>query len=116
MKWLADENFPFPAYLFLAAQGFDIVHGSEVLASANDEAVLDAARDSQRVLLTFDRDIGTLLFKRKLPPPIGAVYFRLFDYLPEWPGQLLSEMLEDGFDPTGCFTTIREVGFRKRPL
>ena len=116
MKWLADENFPEPSYRFLVANNFDIIHASKLFPSAIDELVVDAARNEGRVLLTFDRDFGKLLFLRKLAPPIGVVYFRLLDYLPECPGQLLVEMLRDGFDPIGYFTTVRDIGLRQRPL
>lgn len=49
---------------------------------------MQLAIDEGRILLTFDRDYGTLVFKDGYRP-VGVVYFRLDDYLPDSPGHLL---------------------------
>lgn len=116
MKWLADENFPYPSFRYLVGQGLDILHGTAAFPSADDVEVIRIAREEARVLLTFDRDIGKLIFRDGLRPPPGVVYFRILDYSPEDAGRLLVDLLDDGFDPTGFFTAVRDIGIRKRPL
>ncbi len=36
--------------------------------------VLARAVDEQRIILTFDRDYGELIYRFRLPPPKGVIY------------------------------------------
>lgn len=116
MKWLADEIFPYPGFRYLVEQGLDILHGTAVFPSADDAEVIRIAREKGRILRTFDRDIGKLIFCDGLRPPPGVVCFRILDYSPMNAGRLLIDLLDDGFDPSGFFTAVRDIGIRKRPL
>lgn len=116
MKWLADENFPFPSFRYLLDQGMDIIHASNDFPSIMDERIVEIAREENRILLTFDRDFGKLIFSKKILPPPGVVFFRILDYTPENAGKVLLELLADNFDPVGLFTVIREIGIKRRPL
>ena len=75
MKFLADENFPLPSVRILSTARHGIV--AVVLESPGvaDETVLERAVREARVLLTFDRDYGSLLYQRGLPAPGGIVYW-----------------------------------------
>ena len=48
-----------------------------------------AAEREKRVILTFDRDYGELLFRHRLGRPRGVIYFRYDPATPEEPGQHL---------------------------
>ncbi len=48
-----------------------------------DEQVLSRATREDRVLLTFDRDHGRLLYRTGAPVPEGVVYFRFEPTYPE---------------------------------
>ncbi len=76
MKWLADENFPITSYRILASQGWDIKHISLENSSIQDFEVIGQAINEEWIVLTFDSDFGTLVFKEGYRP-LGVIYFRL---------------------------------------
>jgi len=55
---LADENFPFPSFKFLADKGYDIKHIIIDNQAVSDESVVDLAIAENRIILTFDSDFG----------------------------------------------------------
>lgn len=116
MKWLADENFPEPSFRYLLDRGLDVIHAGREFPSIKDIRVLEIARESVRILLSFDRDFGKLIYSENIVPPPGVVFFRILDYTPDGAGKVLIELLEEGFDPRGHFTVIRDIGIRRRPL
>jgi len=93
MKFLADENFPFPSAALLTAAGHDVIHTSDVAGGSPDEHVVALANKDGRTILTFDGDIGTLAIARNQPAHGGIVYFRLYSYKPDTPGSMLLDYL-----------------------
>jgi predicted nuclease of predicted toxin-antitoxin system len=75
-RLLADENIPRPAVTALRAAGHDILAIQEDAPGAADEDVLAIARAQSRILLTFDLDMGQLVFERRLGAPAGIIVFR----------------------------------------
>jgi predicted nuclease of predicted toxin-antitoxin system len=73
---LADENIPQPAVHALRAAGHDVHAILEGARGAPDEEVLAAARAQSRILLTFDLDMGQLVFERRLGVPPGIIVIR----------------------------------------
>lgn len=76
MRFLADENFPYPVALGLREAGYDVVHVAESNAALSDEEVLAAAATGGRILLTRDKGFGKLVFRKHLPTE-GIVRIRL---------------------------------------
>ena len=76
-RYLADENFPAGLVQFLRTHGDDVLYAAESLISSSDEDVLREAVTQSRVLLTFDRDFGELVFRCRQPSAPGIVLFRL---------------------------------------
>ena len=76
IRLLANENFPLPSVTALRMEGFDVLSISELSPGISDETVLSLAKDQTRILLTFDRDYGELVFRRRMPCPAGVVYLR----------------------------------------
>lgn len=75
MRLLLDQDVFAVTDHFLRVNGHDVVLAAELgLARAEDEVILDHARRLARVLITRDRDYGTLVFVRNLGP--GVVYLR----------------------------------------
>jgi predicted nuclease of predicted toxin-antitoxin system len=77
LRFLAKENFPLLVCRALSEQGFDIVSVTHVCPGASDEDVLARASAEGRVVITFDKDYDTLVFRRKLPAPAGVVFLRI---------------------------------------
>ncbi len=82
-----------------------------------DQEVLRRAVTEKRVILTFDRDYGELIYKRKLPVPEGIIYFRFDPVTPEEPGEYLCKLLKIyGAFWKGKFTTVERGRIRQRAL
>ncbi len=64
MKFLADENIPYPVVKRLRAEGFDITSIYEVRRGITDEEVAQIADREERILITFDKDFGMIFLLR----------------------------------------------------
>ena len=117
MKFLADENFPLPSIRLLSAAGHDVFAVALESSGVSDETVLSRAVRERRILLTFDRDYGSLLYLRELQPPEGVVYFRFVPSSPEEPAEYLLSFLEQfGSSLLGMLTVAERERVRQRPL
>ncbi len=102
MRFLANENFPFPSMKILRKLGFEVTSIAEDNFGISDEEVLQIAVNEQLIILTFDRDYGELIFKYKMQPPPAVVYFRLKG--------------DNGLIIENHFSVIDEQGTRQRKL
>jgi len=65
MRFLIDQDVYRVTARFLSSLGHDIVPVALVgLSRANDEELLRLAREQDRILITRDRDFGSLVFVR----------------------------------------------------
>jgi len=76
IKLLANENIPRASVTLLQKADFDILSASGEFPGSSDEIVLSRARKEERVLITFDRDYGELIFHHKSPVPPAVIYLR----------------------------------------
>ncbi|MHC5674837.1 DUF5615 family PIN-like protein [Nostoc sp.] len=76
MRFLANENFPLPSVRLLRQAGYDVASVTEDSPGIEDTEVLTRAANDQWVILTFDRDYGELIYRLKLPSPMGVIYLR----------------------------------------
>lgn len=117
MKFLANENFPFPGIKFLREKGFDVISISEELSGISDEEVLQKAALENLIILTFDRDYGELIFKYRKDNPPSVVYFRTKGQSPNDAGRILIEKIEvEKILLESFFTVIEATGVRQRKL
>lgn len=117
MKVLANENIPLGMVRRLRELGHDVLAIGETSPGATDAVVLDRARIEQRILLTFDRDYGELVYLKRLPCPVGILYLRFVPSSPEDAMQLLASFLvEDGGHVVGYFVVVDRDSYRRRPL
>jgi predicted nuclease of predicted toxin-antitoxin system len=93
VKLLANENFPKASVLILRRLGYDITSIGEDNPSISDSSVMEIAEAEQRIILTFDRDYGELIYKYDYKPSQGVVYLRLNNYTPEEPAKHVHELL-----------------------
>lgn len=116
MKLLANENVPLESVRSLRNVGHDVVSVSERSPGISDEDVIQIARAEERVVVTFDRDYGRLIFHRGLPPPAGVLYLRFFPRNPRDVAVCVSRLIEDGIDLEGHFTTADRERIRQTTL
>jgi predicted nuclease of predicted toxin-antitoxin system len=117
MRFLADENFPFPSIRLLRQAEYDITSISEDSSGIEDVEVLDRAVDEQRFILTFDRDYGELIYRLRLPSPIGIIYLRFRPHYPAEPAEILLNLSRvEGVQFESRFTILERDRLRQRPL
>ena len=115
MRLLANENVPREAVEALRRRGHDIAWVREDDPGASDEEVLARAVAEDRVLLTFDKDFGELIFGRGVQASRGVVLLRLPPSLPDLVGRIV-EKLESRSDWEGNFGVVEADDVRLRPL
>jgi predicted nuclease of predicted toxin-antitoxin system len=114
MTFLADENFPRPALLVLREAGNDVRSVAEDCPGSSDEEVADICARDARVLLTFDKDFGELVFRRGLRAGLAIVLFRM---VPESPLEVLGmlrSLVETRVLEAGVFCVITRDRVRIR--
>ena len=118
MKILANENFPAPSVRFLRERGHDVRFVAEDSPGESDAANPRAAHEEGRVILTFDRDYGELVFRQRMPAPAGVVCLRFDPDYPLHAGEVVDALLRDaGVTCAGFFTVVdRDVTARQRPI
>lgn len=115
MKFLADENFPVTAFNNLHELGYDIKHIAYEMHSVADTDVIDFAIKENRIILTFDGDFGTLIFKFGYRPP-GVVYFRLENIKPDEPARIVENLLKEDYPIKHMHTVIESDKIRQRRI
>lgn len=117
MRFLANENFPLVSVRNLRNIGLDITAIMEDSPGIQDTEVLARAVRENRIILTFDRDYGELIFRRFLPKPSGVIYFRYQPLTPKEPAQHLIRLLnEENLVLTEMFTVLERNRLRQRSL
>jgi hypothetical protein len=120
VDFLADENFPLDAVNRLEQAGHDVTAIVRVSPGVPDEQILERAASEGRIILTFDRDYGQLLYGKATDSstvPAGIVYFRFDPSPPEEPAVYLLALLEQpGWSAIGKLTVVERDRVRQRPL
>jgi predicted nuclease of predicted toxin-antitoxin system len=117
MRFLANENFPAASVRLPRQSGHDVLYVIEDFPSLDDEVVLQRAHEEQRILITFDRDYGELIFKRRLSAPSGVFFLRFDPDTPLEPAEIIMKLLQlPGMEWSGRFTVVTRDQIRQRCL
>jgi predicted nuclease of predicted toxin-antitoxin system len=116
VRFLANENFPLPSVRHLREAGYDVAAITEDSPGIEDREVLARAVLERRVILTFDRDYGELIYRLGLSPSSGVIYLRYQPRSPIEPAEQLLILLQtEGLQFEGKFTVIEREQMRQRP-
>jgi predicted nuclease of predicted toxin-antitoxin system len=116
MKRFADENVARPIVARLRARGHNVLYASEVQAGAPDTDWLSRAESEGRLILTFDKDFGDLIFRDGLTSH-GVILMRLGNLtLAERLVRLDEVWGTVEANPTGKFMVITPTKIRIRDL
>ena len=107
MHYLADENLPTQVIALLRDAGHDVLSISEDSPSIPDEVVLPRSVRENRVLITYDKDYGKLVFGDRMPANCGIVLFRFRDTSIASQIRFMVSVLDNEGDWQGRFTVIR---------
>jgi predicted nuclease of predicted toxin-antitoxin system len=117
MRFLANENVPGDTIRALRSAGWDVAAIAEERPSISDAEVLANARAENRIVITFDRDYGELVYARDHLPPPGVIYLRAIPFHPGDAAGWLLEMMRQGVPFEGFFTIFSSWDHvRQRPL
>ena len=116
MKLLANENFPGEAVIALRAAGHDVAWARTDTPGASDRAIIRQARAESRLILTFDKDFGELVFRAGLAPPAGVILFRIKPRDPTYVAKAAVTVVESRDDWAGQFAVVEPGRVRLVPL
>jgi len=101
----------------LRKAGHNVASVIEETPGAKDLDILKRAHEESRIILTFDRDYGELIYRQKLSVPAGIVYFRFNPSSPEEPCEILLKILDIGnVSIVERFTVVERGRIRQRTL
>lgn len=107
-RFLADENIHADVVQYLTQQGFDVLDVFQAqLVGSDDETVLRRAAAEDRVVLTHDRDFGTLAVLAGCPV-VGIVYLRPGHINPQFTVASLQGLLLKSLDLTPPFILVAQ--------
>jgi predicted nuclease of predicted toxin-antitoxin system len=115
IKLLADENFPLASVELLEIKKYDILSVSKIFSGKSDRDIIHLANQEERLILTFDRDFGHLIFKEGIIPKMGIFYFRLQKFEPSLPANVVMDLLQNNtFETVGTITVIEDNFIRQK--
>lgn len=115
MTFLADENFPLPALLTLRNGGYNVSSVAEDYPGSSDEAVAEICDRERRILLTFDKDFGEMVFHRGFSAGSSVVLFRIAPE-PSVLVEIIQSLIGTGVLTAGMFCVVARDRVRVRPL
>jgi predicted nuclease of predicted toxin-antitoxin system len=83
---------------------------------SDDDAVLALAATEGRLLITFDKDFGELVFRRGAKASHGVVLFRIPQPSAAAVAERVATTLASRNDWSGHFSVVEEFAIRMRPL
>ena len=116
MRILADENVYGTGVFALRAAGHDVVWVREGPRGIKDPTVLELAQQTGRVVITFDKGFGRLVYQVNLPAESGVILFRLPGVSIPRVAEIVVATLESEETWSGYFSSVDEAGIRRRAL
>jgi predicted nuclease of predicted toxin-antitoxin system len=116
MRLCANENIPDACIAALRAHGHDVNWIRETMAGATDEQVMDRASKEDRLLLTFDKDFGELVYIRGRAAAQGVILFRISQQSAAVVAETVLRVLALRDDWAGQFSVVDDRTIRMRPL
>ena len=115
MRILANENFPALAVEALRKAGHDVRWIRSDAPGSSDRQVIQLALEQERILVTFDKDFGELVFRERYQVR-GIVLFRILAPSANHVAQIAVAALSSRRDWEGQFVVVEDRRVRMRPL
>ena len=116
MKLCANENVPGDCVAALREGGHDVLWIRESAPGISDILVLGVAQSEGRLLLTFDKDFGELVYRRGANASRGVVLFRIHKSSPDYLTARVTQVLASRQDWESHFSVVDEYSIRVRPM
>ena len=115
-RLLANENVPGDAIVAARAASHDVMWIREVARGADDNSVLALALSEKRILLTFDKDFGEMVFRLGRTASCGIILARPRLRSSQYLTQFLLDVLSQSVEWEGHFSVAQEGRLRLIPL
>ena len=116
MRLCANENVPEACVVRLRQSGHDVLWVREAAPGSADSAVLARALAEDRLLITFDKDFGELVFKSGAKASRGVALFRISQPSPTAVAERVATVLTSRDDWSGHFSVVDDYTVRMRRL
>lgn len=116
MKFLADENIPDSLILQLHNEGYDILSIRESQPGIDDQSIVALSADSNRIIITHDKDFGGLSVAPNDIKPFGVLLFRLHPIDPDDYVSFMYSIITGRNDWGGHISVITDRHIRMRRL
>lgn len=107
-----DENQVRSTISLLKVAGHDMVSIAEIEPGASDTRVLSLARETTRILATYDADFGDLIYQHGELPPPAILYLRINPIDPIAAAALVADALR--LPTEGLLVVCTRDGERRR--
>lgn len=111
-KFLANENVPTEAVVLARQNGLDMTWMKELGPGSDDDVVLALSVSEDRVLVTFDKDFGDMVFQKGKQASAGIILFRPRLRDVGYVAQFMLTVLRQSVAWEGCFSVAREGQLR----
>lgn len=116
MRFLANENFPLPSVRLLRSAGHEVLAITEESPGISDDRILARAVAEERIILTFDRDYGELIYRVGMVAA-AVLLLRYEPHTPQEPAHHILRLLQiPGLTLAQRFTVADRERVRQRPL
>ena len=114
---VADENIPILVIRSLRARGCDIVSIVEEARGCSDEIVLDISIKHKAVLVSFDKEFGSRVYRNIPDTLFGFVLLRISPLSPEYILKTLEWLIfESGIELKANYIVIDKSKVRSFPM
>jgi len=115
-RFLANENIPRPVVVAVRNAGLDVAWVTELRPGADDDAVLALSVSEDRVLVTFDKDFGEMVFRKGRNACCGILLFRTRLQSPEHLSRFVVRVLSQPVHWNDSFSVAEPDRIRSVPL
>jgi len=116
MRLCANENVPGDCVVRLRQDGHDVLWIRETAPGIPDLFVLARALDEDRLLITFDKDFGELIFRRGAKASRGIILFHIAQPSSSAVAERVATVLASREDWSGQFSVVEDFAVRMRAL
>lgn len=116
MKILANENIPSEIVFALRQENHDVYWIREKEPGAADISVIQRARLEKRILLTFDKDFGELVYHCGVESSVGIILLRVKPRSKKWLTEFVCALFKKTINWEGHFAVVSESHIRLLPL
>ena len=116
LRLLANEKVLLDAVVALRTAGHDVMWARDVCTGATDARVLTLAREEDRIVLTFDKDFGELVFRAGVQASPGVILIRMRASSPVVAAARTVAVVTSREDWRGHFSVADDHHLRMTPL